>query len=80
MIDIFNAIISGMGAILNTLLSVLPDSPFTFVTNIESSWLQAINYILPVSEAIAHLELFVTAAIVYYGIRIVLRWIKAVEG
>lgn len=80
MIGIFNALISKLGLILSALLLVLPDSPFNYVVNLQSSWVQAINYILPISEAVAHLEAYVTAVLVYYCLRVMLRWIKAVEG
>lgn len=78
MIEIINAIIEKLGVVLQAVLSLLPSSPFNFVANIDNQWLKAINWLFPVSEAIAHLELYVLAVISYYAIRIVLRWIKAV--
>lgn len=77
MISILNAIISGLGAALGALISILPTSPFNWTYNIENKFIQQMNYILPLSQAVAHLELYVTGVAIYYGIRIVLKWIKA---
>lgn len=78
MISIFNAIISGLGVVLQSLVSLLPDSPFQFTLSIDSSWINAINWIFPFSSVVAHLSLYLTAVVSFYGIRIILRWIKAV--
>lgn len=77
LIDAFNAIIKGLGAIITVVLNLLPDSPFNSVFNIDSGWLSAMCWLFPIPSAIAHLEAFVSAVVVYYGLRIILRWIKA---
>jgi len=79
-IAIINAIISAFGAVLSAILSLLPSSPFQAVSGIDAAWLQAICWIFPVTSVIAHLEAFVTAVAVYYGIRVVLRWVKVVSS
>lgn len=78
MISILNGIINAMGDVLLIMLGLLPESPFNYVYNINSEWLANINYLFPIVQAVAHLEAFLLAVIVYYGIRIVLRWIKVV--
>lgn len=80
MIEILNAIINGLGTILQGLLSILPNSPFVTIEGIDNTWLQAINWLLPVSVMIAHLEAFTAVVVTWYGIRIVMRWIKAAGG
>lgn len=81
MIDFVNLIISTISLIINTILSILPSSPFQFViNNIDSSWLSSINYIFPVATVVAHLQLYLSAVVVYYGIRIILRWTKVVSS
>lgn len=77
MIGIFNAIIKGFGVVLTAILSLLPKSPFVFVSSINNKYLGYINYFLPVTSAVAHLELFVAAVLIYYGLRVVLKWVKA---
>jgi hypothetical protein len=77
---LINGLISLIGVAITAVLSLLPNSPFNFVQNINSTWLTAINWIMPVASVVAHLELFVSAVIIYYGIRIVLRWVKAASA
>jgi hypothetical protein len=76
MIGLLNRIIEFLGDAINALLSILPTSPFHAVSGVDSEFLQAINYLFPVTQAIAHLELFVTAVAIYYGLRVVLKWGK----
>lgn len=78
MIAAFNTIISGVGAMLSAVLLILPNSPFNFVQTINSSWLKAICWIFPIQEAIVHLTAFVASVVIYYGIRILMRWLKVV--
>jgi hypothetical protein len=77
MIGIINALISKVGIVLAAVLALLPDSPFNWTYGLDSGWIGNMNYILPFSQAVAHLEAYILAVIVYYGIRIVLRWVKA---
>lgn len=75
--ELINLVIESIGAILITLLSVLPDSPFQTIQNIDGGILQSINWILPISQAVAHLELYITAVAIYYALRLIMRWVKA---
>lgn len=76
MIAIFNKIIESLGIAVTAVLSLLPTSPFHAISGVNSTVLNAMNYLFPVNEAVAHLELFVTAVAFYYAIRVVLRWGK----
>ncbi|MCC7570924.1 hypothetical protein KO465_06300 [Candidatus Micrarchaeota archaeon] len=78
MIGLINRIIAGLGSIAQGLLNLLPTSPFQVVQGIDLEWLQAINYLFPVSQAVAHLQLFVVAVAFYYALRAMLRWAKVV--
>ncbi|OPY59654.1 MAG: hypothetical protein A4E55_00119 [Pelotomaculum sp. PtaU1.Bin035] len=77
-VDALNYIFAAFGSIFNTILLILPDSPFNYVSNIDNQWLKAINWMFPVSEAVAHLEMFCAVVAMYYTVRTVLKWIKAV--
>lgn len=77
MITILNAIILSLGTILQAIIILLPESPFNFVYNIDNEFIQNINYILPLPQVVAHLTLILQAIIIYYGLRIALKWIKA---
>jgi len=78
MIAIFNAIISSLGTILQAMLLLLPTSPFNFVLSIDNQWIKAMCWIFPFAQVVAHLQIYCTAVITYYAIRVVLRWIKVV--
>lgn len=82
MIRIFNGFIKGLGKILQLVLLILPESPFKWIESktINNEWLQNANYILPFNQAVSHLSLFVSAVAVYFGLRIILRWIKASQS
>lgn len=77
MIGLFNSFIKGLGTVLVAMLSLLPTSPFVFVSTIDNKYLGYMNYFLPIDSAVAHLEAYVLAVAIYYGLRIVLKWIKA---
>ncbi len=77
MIDVVNNIISAVGDALSEVLLLLPNSPFEYVYNLDAEWLNIINYFLPVKEFIGILEAYVVAVLLYYVIRVPLRWMKA---
>lgn len=79
-VDFINFIIAGFADILNVIISILPDSPFTFINNSEvSRYLGYLNWVIPFETFIAITMAWVTAIVIYYGVSIVLRWIKAIE-
>lgn len=77
MISVINSIISAVGAALQAILLMLPDSPFTYIYNLDVQWLNIINYFLPIKEFVGVLEAYATSVLLYYIIRIPLRWAKA---
>jgi hypothetical protein len=77
MVSIINSLISALGSALQALLNLLPDSPFQFVYSIDNQYLNMINYFLPIKEFVACLEAYASAVLVYYVIRVPLRWAKA---
>lgn len=80
MIGIINAIIEQLGQIIAFLLNLLPNSPFTWDITGANEILAAINWLFPIQAAVIHLQFFVFAVAVYYGLRIALRWAKAAGG
>ncbi len=80
MVATINYIIELLGNALVILFKLLPDSPFTYIAEIDNTLLNAINWLFPIEMMISHLSLFVVAVALYYVIRIPLRWIKAAGG
>ena len=76
-ISIINRVIEAAGSAISAIFMLLPNSPFLWVEEIESEVIEAINWIIPVSAMISHIQLYVTAVAIYYVLRIALRWLKA---
>ena len=79
-ISIINRVIEAAGSAISAIFMLLPNSPFLWVEEIESEVIEAINWIIPVSAMISHIQLYVTAVAIYYVLRIALRWLKAAGG
>jgi hypothetical protein len=76
-ISLINKVIDAVGTAISAIFSILPSSPFLWVEQIDSVVLEAINWILPVSAMVSHMQLYVTAVAIYYVLRIAMRWLKA---
>ena len=79
-IRLLNIVIEKLGHAIELLLLLLPESPFLWVERLDSTVLDAINYIIPIPAIISHLQVYVMAVALYYAIRIALRWVKAAGG
>ena len=78
--DLLQSVIDGLGDTLGSILDILPDSPFTAIDNSPiSEYIGYINWIVPMTEIIAILQVWVVAIATYYLVVIVLRWIKAIQ-
>jgi hypothetical protein len=79
-IRLINIVIEKLGHAIELLLALLPDSPFLWLEKLDSTVLDAINYVIPIPAMVSHLQLYVLAVAIYYAIRIALRWAKAAGG
>lgn len=82
--DVVNAIFRSLVAVVNALVSILPDSPFsgfidTMQSSIGSELLGYVNYFLPISEFVSILSLWLSGVLLYYVVSVILRWVKAVS-
>lgn len=65
---------------LNWVVNLLPDSPFTALSNSPiAPYLGMINWIVPLNFIVTTLTAWLTAVSVYYVYSVLLRWVKAVE-
>lgn len=80
-ISIVNFIISAIGNLASSILSLLPDSPFASVKiqSISSKYLRHLAWIIPFETLITILGTSLVAVGTYYLYQIVLRWVKAIE-
>ncbi|ACL75923.1 hypothetical protein [Ruminiclostridium cellulolyticum] len=78
------AILEKLGSLLMSALTwvvqFLPDSPFQLINNSDvQSFMGTLNWILPIGQMVAELQLWISAVAVYYIYQIVLRWIRAID-
>ena len=77
MIGIMNYIIAQAGAAITFFIQLLPNSPFNIALPIiDSHFLRFVNFVIPLREAVAILQVYLAAVLVFYGLRIILRWLK----
>lgn len=79
LIWLINFIVKSVGFLIGTLVSVLPDSPFLLLQNLEFDYLDSLNWVLPLSFAASVLMYWVGAIAVYYLVSIPLRLTKVVS-
>jgi hypothetical protein len=79
--DIISGIGDAINAILEGILSLLPDSPFQALATIPEvqAILGPLNYFIPISFALSLLQTWLFAVGLYYIWMVLLRWLKAVE-
>ena len=68
-------------SVLETIISVLPTSPFTRFINALNSmpYLGYLNWFLPISQMIAIGEAWLVSIALFYLYSIILRWVKAIS-
>lgn len=77
--DFVNILIDLLVTIVNAILWIFPDSPFASPTTAPDTVnLGYITWVLDFPTWVLHLTLLCTAIILYYGLRILARWIKLV--
>lgn len=78
--NIFTSVANFLNEVLGSILFFLPDSPMKILDYEPlKPYLGLFNYLFPVAEILAFLELWISAIAVYYVYQIVLRWVKAID-
>lgn len=81
-INLINALIRGLGEVLNFVLFLLPNSPFTAFIKSDSTvayYLKYINYFVPVATFVEILSAYLIAVGLYNVVQIIARWLKLIE-
>lgn len=77
---IWNTIISSIQTAGTAIVMLLPDSPFEMLSNSGvSQYMGWLNWLVPIQQMVAILELWTTAILIYYIYVVILRWIKAIQ-
>lgn len=70
-------------AFVIAVINLLPQSPFLILEQYQGTQfyelLQMVNWFIPVNTFVGILEVWLPAVAIYYGIQIVLRWVKMIE-
>jgi len=75
---LINGLFDLISAALTAILSLLPNSPFTWNLDGASPALTWIFWLIPIPQMITTITVYITAALAYFVIRIALRWLKVV--
>lgn len=71
-----NALIVGIGAFLLALAALMPDMPDA-PPNPDGGVLGTLNWIMPLSQLLGGLTIVLTLWLAFLGLRVALRWMKA---
>jgi uncharacterized membrane protein len=78
-IGLCNGGINDIAIAATWLLSFLPDSPFSYISNSPiGQYLPALNWIIPVQMMVDSMSVWLTAIGFYYLLAIIMRWIKVI--
>jgi hypothetical protein len=83
-IDIIQEIIDGIGS-LGRLIALLPQSPFQSLHNYigdnpQMEQMNMIMWFIPVQSMMALFQAWLSAIMLYYTVKVPLRWAKVVKG
>lgn len=80
MSDVINWLIEQVATLGEGITALLPRSPFNSLSfAIDSELLGYVNYFMPVDEAMSVLVVWGAAILLWYGYRIILKWVNAAE-
>lgn len=82
LLAMFQSVLNGLGALLATLVSLLPASPFDgiYSLTIDNELLQGLAWLIPFPQIVAVLDAWISAVAIFYLYKVVLKWIGAVSG
>ena len=77
---IWNTIVDGLKAAGVAVVALLPDSPFAILSNTAvGQYMGWLNWLVPLEQMVAVLEVWLSAILIYYVYVTILRWIKAIQ-
>jgi hypothetical protein len=75
------ALINGIGG-LGRFVQLLPSSPFQNLQAVigENQFIAAVLWIVPAGQALALMQAWLAAILIYYAVKVPLRWAQVVKG
>jgi len=83
-ISIINLIIDSLASVANAAISILPESPFLFLTELEMesnlvNYISYFNWVVPVTSFLTITIYWLSAIVIYYLVSVILRWVKLIQ-
>jgi hypothetical protein len=79
-IGLINSAIDGLCDAGETLIGLLPVSPFQALSNSDvSGYISGLNWIIPIGTMLSIVQAWALAIGLYYVVAVALRWLKAIE-
>jgi len=76
----FSWVWTALRSVMIYVINLLPDSPFNVLSNSNvEQYMGYFNWLFPVSEMVAILQVWVVAVASFYIFQALLRWVKAIE-
>lgn len=79
-VESVNGVISGLAALVGTVLSALPNFPSVSLPSEIVAGINWAGYWFPMTWFLANMLVFLTATLAWWGLSIPLRWAKATKG
>lgn len=79
LVSLLNGLIEAFTFILNIIVVLLPTTPFQFEQLQWGSFGQLIGYIFPIANMAIHMVALLSAVLLYYAVRQMMRLIKMVQ-
>ncbi len=79
MVDMLNKVIEAIAGLVSTVLSVLPQTPFTFDLGALGAYWKAVNYFIPFNTMATFLAVYLIAVGIWYVSRWALRLAKYIQ-
>lgn len=80
MIQFINYLLDLLEALVAQVVNFLPDSPFQSIDlGVLEQYMGYVNYFYPVRQLVIFLGLYVSAVLVWYGVRWILRLARYIE-
>jgi hypothetical protein len=74
-----NGFIAAIGTAIGAVLSLLPNSPFSWSLGGIGTYWGYVTVFIPIPEMITEMGLYLSAVLAYYSIRVILRFADLIE-
>ena len=78
-VGFINLIIKFLGAVAESLIGILPTSPFLVFQNVNIPYLDTLNWVIPIDVMFSITVYWLSSIAIYYLVQVVLRWVKVIQ-